>query len=47
VDGTWSGLREVDHEDAVLVRPDQFIAWRAVTGPTTALSDAVATVLTA
>jgi 2,4-dichlorophenol 6-monooxygenase len=48
VDGTWSRLRELDDRGAVLVRPDQFIAWRAVTGqadPTTALSEAVGRIL--
>jgi 2,4-dichlorophenol 6-monooxygenase len=48
VDGTWSTIREIDDLGAVLVRPDQFIAWRAATGPadaTTALSEAVSRIL--
>lgn len=29
----WADARQVDHSGAVLVRPDQHIAWRAVTVP--------------
>jgi 2,4-dichlorophenol 6-monooxygenase len=33
-DGCWTGLREVRADGAVLVRPDNHVAWRAVAPPT-------------
>lgn len=48
VEGTWAQVREIPEGGAVLVRPDQHIAFRAaglVSDPTDALSAALATVL--
>jgi 2,4-dichlorophenol 6-monooxygenase len=48
VDGEWNRIRGVDDQGAVLVRPDQFVAWRAAAGPadaTTALSEAFGSIL--
>lgn len=48
VDGAWAALREVEDSGAVLVRPDNHVAWRTPTAlddATTALLDAVGTVL--
>jgi 2,4-dichlorophenol 6-monooxygenase len=47
-EGAWAEIRGVDEQGAVLVRPDQFVAWRTATAPgdpTTALSEAFATIL--
>lgn len=44
----WSGLREVDEDGALLVRPDKHIGWRAgqlVDDPEEALSQAVSAIL--
>jgi 2,4-dichlorophenol 6-monooxygenase len=48
VEGTWAALREVTDEGAVLVRPDNHVAFRApgvVADPEKALLDALSTVL--
>lgn len=48
LDGTWARLREVDPDGAVLVRPDNFVAWRmprAPADPARALRDAMEAVL--
>ncbi|MFI5933939.1 FAD-dependent monooxygenase [Actinoplanes sp. NPDC051494] len=47
-DGGWAAVREVTGAGAVLVRPDNHVAWRSTGGsddPATALSDAVSLVL--
>jgi 2,4-dichlorophenol 6-monooxygenase len=47
-DGTWASVRGVSEQGAVLVRPDQFVAWRTAAAPadaTTALSEAFAAIL--
>src|SRR3954471_2669425 len=47
-DGTWASVRGVTDQGAVLVRPDQFVAWRTAAAPadaTTALSEAFAAIL--
>lgn len=36
--GRWARLREIDEDGALLVRPDGYIAWRAVAGPPDARS---------
>lgn len=46
--GDWAQLREIADEGAILVRPDQHVAWRslsAVDNPTAALEEALNTVL--
>jgi len=48
VDGTWAVLREVSDGGAVLVRPDNHVAFRApgaVPDPGKSLLDALSTVL--
>lgn len=48
IDGQWSRVCEIDEEGAVLVRPDNHIAWRSLTGhaqPVQALTAAVESVL--
>lgn len=47
-DGTWTKLLALAPDGAILVRPDQHVAWRsgsAVADPTAALADAFATML--
>jgi 2,4-dichlorophenol 6-monooxygenase len=47
-DGVWQHLRETDGAGAVLVRPDQHVAWRATGGeadPAGALTEALSLVL--
>ncbi|MDN5863146.1 MAG: 2,4-dichlorophenol 6-monooxygenase, partial [Salinisphaera sp.] len=41
--GSWAKLRQVDEDGAILVRPDNHVAWRAAaaqTDPTLALTSA-------
>lgn len=48
VDGQWSAVREIDEEGAVLVRPDNHVAWRSLSmddQPVPALAAAVEMVL--
>jgi 2,4-dichlorophenol 6-monooxygenase len=48
-DGTWAQLRQVDDTGAILVRPDNHVAWRSVadvTDPVDELSRAFAAILT-
>jgi 2,4-dichlorophenol 6-monooxygenase len=48
VDGGWEAVREVTGDGAVLVRPDNHVAWRSMSGsenPAGVLTDAVARVL--
>jgi 2,4-dichlorophenol 6-monooxygenase len=48
-DGTWPQLRQVDDTGAILVRPDNHVAWRSVadvTDPVDELSRAFAAILT-
>ncbi|MFC8748793.1 hypothetical protein ACFUCP_35850 [Streptomyces olivaceus] len=47
-EGAWTGVRGVDDDGAVLVRPDQHVAWRSVRGSRRAdheLGEALDTVL--
>ena len=47
-DGQWARVREIGEDGAVLVRPDQHVAWRTMTGsdqPEHSLAQAVGTVL--
>lgn len=46
--GTWSELRQIDDDGAVLVRPDNHVAWRCPTAPHSpqeALAEAVEAIL--
>lgn len=48
VDGSWAAVREVTDEGAILVRPDNHVAWRSSGGsehPVDLLGDAVSRVL--
>lgn len=48
VDGQWAQVREIGDGGAILVRPDNYVAWRAVTGSpsaTESLVGALATIL--
>ncbi|KAB2343606.1 FAD-dependent monooxygenase [Actinomadura rudentiformis] len=48
VDGRWEAFRQITDEGAVLVRPDNHVAWRSTSGsedPAGVLADAVARVL--
>jgi 2,4-dichlorophenol 6-monooxygenase len=48
VDGRWEALRQITDEGAVLVRPDNHVAWRSMSGsenPAVVLADAVSRVL--
>jgi hypothetical protein len=43
-DGAWTALLALDPAGAILVRPDQHVAWRSPSGacdPTTALAHAL------
>jgi 2,4-dichlorophenol 6-monooxygenase len=48
VDGQWEAVRQVAEEGAVLVRPDNHVAWRSMNGsddPAGVLADAISRVL--
>lgn len=48
VDGQWAHVREIADDGAVLVRPDNYVAWRSMAStddPSGALTDALSTVL--
>ncbi|MGH3469379.1 MAG: FAD-dependent monooxygenase [Thermocrispum sp.] len=48
VDGRWAAVREMSDEGAILVRPDNHVAWRSVAGeenPADVLADTVARIL--
>ncbi|MFI9581837.1 FAD-dependent monooxygenase [Streptomyces sp. NPDC052236] len=48
VDGSWAAVREISDEGAVLVRPDNHVAWRSMSGsedPAGALRNAISLVL--
>ena len=48
VDGRWAAVREITDEGAILVRPDNHVAWRSGTGsgnPAEVLGDAIARIL--
>ena len=48
MDGQWARVREISDAGAVLVRPDNHVAFRAADGvdnPTEALTSALATVM--
>ena len=48
VDGRWAALREITDEGAILVRPDNHVAWRSMTGteqPVDDLGSAVSRIL--
>jgi len=48
LDGQWAGVREIADTGAILVRPDNHVAWRSMSSaadPTDTLVNAVATVL--
>jgi len=48
LEGRWDGLSGIDQDGAILVRPDQHVAWRsraAVPDPAGALAGALATIL--
>lgn len=47
-DGQWAQVREIADDGAILVRPDNYVAWRSMSSapdPAATLGDAVATVL--
>ena len=47
-DGIWAGLKQIEDDGAVLVRPDVHVGWRAATlpaDPAQALSDAISRIL--
>ncbi|AYY12647.1 aromatic ring hydroxylase [Actinobacteria bacterium YIM 96077] len=48
VDGRWEAVREISDEGAVLVRPDNHVAWRSMSGsesPVDVLANAVSRIL--
>ncbi len=48
IDGTWSKLRQIEDDGALLVRPDTHVGWRsagAVDNPVQALGDALTSIL--
>jgi 2,4-dichlorophenol 6-monooxygenase len=48
VDGRWEAVREITDEGAILVRPDNHVAWRSLGGseaPADVLADALSRIL--
>ena len=47
-DEAWCSVREIGEHGAILIRPDNHVAWRAMTSPAnceTALADAIARIV--